>query len=68
MTIRVVHGANEEWSNLSGKSIGTIRKSLQEVFNIPADATAFLNGVKCDDETIVKPGDNLEFFKESTCT
>lgn len=64
--IRVVHGANEQYfDNLEGKTVGTVRKSLREVFNIPGDAEALIAGKSVGDDFILEGGQNLEFVKEA---
>jgi hypothetical protein len=64
--VRVVHGSNEQYfDNLGGKTVGTIRKSLREVFNIPGDAEALISGKKVTDDFILEGGQSLEFVKEA---
>jgi hypothetical protein len=64
--VRVVHGANEQYfDNLSGKTVGTVRKSLREVFNIPGDADALIGGKKVGDDFVLDGGMSLEFVKEA---
>lgn len=64
--IRVSHGANEQYfDGLTGKTVGKIRKSLKEVFNIPSDAAALVDGKEVDAEFILQPNQHLEFYKES---
>jgi len=64
--IRVVNGANEQYfDNLSGKTVGSVRKSLREVFNIPGDASALISGKEVGDDFILEGGMNLEFIKEA---
>lgn len=64
--IRVVNGANEQYfDNLGGKTVGSVRKSLREVFNIPGDASALIGGKEVGDDFILEGGMNLEFIKEA---
>lgn len=64
--IRVVHGSNAQYfDNLEGKTVGTVRKSLREVFNIPGDADALIAGKTVNDDFILESGHNLEFVKEA---
>lgn len=63
--VRVVHGSNEQYfDSLSGKTVGTVRKSLREVFNIPGDADALVSGKQVGDDFILEGGMQLEFVKE----
>ena len=64
--VRVVHGANEGYfDNLEGKTVGSVKKSLREVYNIPGDATALVSGKEVQDDFILEGGMSLEFFKEA---
>ena len=64
--MRVVHGANEQYfDNLEGKTVGSVRKSLRDVFNIPGDASALIGGKEVGDDFILEGGQNLEFTKEA---
>jgi len=64
--VRVVNGANEQYfDNIAGKNVGSVRKSLREVFNIPGDASALVGGKEVQDDFILEGGQNLEFIKES---
>jgi hypothetical protein len=64
--VRVIHGANERYfDHLSGKSVGTVRKSLRDAFNIPGDASALIDGKEVGDDFILQSGQNLEFCKFS---
>lgn len=64
--VRVVHGANEQYfDNLEGKTVGSVKKSLREVFNIPGDASSLIGGKEVQDDFILEGGMNLEFVKEA---
>ena len=63
--IRVVHGANQDYFDLEGKTVGSVRKSLREVFNIPGDAEALISGKAVGDDFVLEGGQSLEFVKEA---
>jgi len=63
--VRVVHGANQEYYDLEGKSVGQVRKSLRDAFNIPGDASALISGKEVGDDFVLEGGMNLEFVKEA---
>lgn len=63
--VRVVHGANQDYFDIEGKTVGAVRKSLREVFNIPSDAEALVSGKAVNDDFILEGGLSLEFVKES---
>lgn len=62
--VRVIHGANERYfDHLTGKTVGSVRKSLRDAFNIPGDASALINGKEVGDDFILASGNSLEFVK-----
>lgn len=62
--VRVIHGPNhDEFFGLVGVSVGSVRLSLADAFNIPDDAAAFVNGGQVGYGDILWPGDFLEFIK-----
>jgi len=63
--VRVVHVANQDYFDLEGKTVGTVRKNLREVFNIPGDAEALISGKAVGDDFILEGGQSLEFVKEA---
>lgn len=63
--VRVVHGVNEGYYSLEGKTVGSVKKSLREVYNIPGDAEALIEGKEVEDDFILEGGMNLEFLKSS---
>lgn len=64
--VRVVHGANEQYfDNLEGKTVGSVKKSLREVFNIPGDAQALVANKVVGDDFILEGSMSLEFVKEA---
>ncbi len=62
---RVVHGANEGYFEIEGKNVGQVRKSLRDVFSIPSDAVALIDGKTVNDDFIMEAGQQLEFNKET---
>ena len=63
--VRVVHGANEQYFDVVGRSVGSVRKSLRDAMSIPSDAEAIVCGKKLSDDFILDSGQNLEFHKEA---
>jgi len=64
--VRVVHGANHSYfDNLIGKTVGSVRKSLRNSFNIPGDAIATVDGKQVGDDHILATSQTLEFSKEA---
>jgi hypothetical protein len=63
---RVIHGANERYFDcLSGKTVGYVRKSLRDTFNIPGDASALIDGKEVGDDFVIQTSQTLEFKKFS---
>ena len=63
MSVRVIHGANEGRYPAEGRTIGQVARSLREVFNVPADALALVNGEEVARDHVLVDGSNLEFVK-----
>ena len=42
--VKVIHGANDGLFNIAGTTVATLRASLTDVFNIPAESLSFVNG------------------------
>ena len=62
-TTKVIYGVNELELDLAGKTIREIWKALEQVFNIPRDAVVTVNGSRAEDDSVVHPGDEIEFQK-----
>src|SRR4051812_1430074 len=58
--VKVIHGANDGEFNVVGSKISTVRASLVDAFNIPADALAFVNGEQVDANYTLVQNDTLE--------
>lgn len=63
--VRVIHGANHEYFDIAGKTVGAVRKSLRNTFNIPGDAVAKIQGKEVGDDYVIASGQNLEFTKDA---
>ena len=59
--VRVVCGPNEQWLDLAGRTIGTVKISLKEVFNINYFSDPLVNGRIADLSDTLSAGDSLEF-------
>ena len=53
--VRVVHGANEQYFDVVGRSVGSVRKSLRDAMSIPSDAEAIVGGKKVSDDLPNQP-------------
>jgi len=62
--VKIVHGANDGEFDLSGHPVASLRTSLVDAFNIPADAIAFVNGRRVTPDYIAQAQDVIEFVRE----
>ena len=62
---RVVYGVNDLELDLAGRRITMVYTVLEQVLNIPRDASVTVNGGRVDDEYVVRPGDEIEFLKSA---
>lgn len=61
--VRVLHGANDKYFPIVGKTVGDARKGLRSTFNLPGDAIAEVDGKQVGDDFILGAGQSLEFSK-----
>ncbi|WP_013627337.1 hypothetical protein [Rubinisphaera brasiliensis] len=61
MPVRIVNGANDGHRPFAGLTIGEIRRRMKDVYNLFPTLIAWVNGNTCDDATILRDGDHLEF-------
>ncbi len=64
MATTIVHGANKGSFRVVGQTVRSVRRALREVFNIPDDASALINGGSVGDDRILADGEHLEFTRE----
>lgn len=64
--VQVIHGANNQtFENLANSTVGDVRDTLAEVFNIPVDAQALVNGENVGNNYRLRANDTLEFIKQA---
>jgi hypothetical protein len=63
MSVRVVHGANDGHFSAGGQTVGRVAHVLRDVFNVPADASALVNGKDVRRNHMLADGDTLEFVR-----
>ena len=64
-SVTVQYGASVEDLNVGGSSVGTVRSSLADAFNIPKDAVPFVNGEQVDENYVLQANQVLEFVKQA---
>jgi hypothetical protein len=60
---KVIHGANDGEFAIAGASIGSVRASLVDAFNIPIQALAFVAGIRVDSGYRIRGGEVVEFCR-----
>jgi len=64
--VTVIHGANnQKFDNLAGSTVQDIRDTLRDVFNIPQDAQALVNGENVGPNYRLRAEDTLEFIRQA---
>lgn len=63
MSVRVIHGANDVCYEVSGETVGRMRRALRDTHNIPDDARATVGESPVSDEHILVDGDHLHFAR-----
>jgi len=61
--VHVIHGVYSHSLPLAGMTVADVRSDLQERMNVPADATAVIDGEEASDQTILHEGQMLNFVK-----
>lgn len=60
--VKVVHGANDGEFEVAGETVGVVRASLVNAFNLTGEAVAFANGRRVPNDYELQQGDVLEFI------
>jgi excisionase family DNA binding protein len=60
--VKVIHGANDGVFMVAGITVGRVRASLKDAFNIPAGAAARRNRLPVTAHAFLRAGDVLEFI------
>lgn len=53
----------QEPGQFAGKTIAEVRAMRKDLWNIPADASAYVGREKVTDSYIIQPGDQVDFSK-----
>ena len=61
-SVKIIHGANDAIFNVVGASVASVRASLVDAFNLPANAIAFVNGELVFPDYQLQVNDTLEFI------
>jgi hypothetical protein len=62
--VAVTYGAHtQSFNNLAGTTVGQVKKSLKDAFNMPEDVEAIVEGKQVNDDFVLEHGNSLEFYK-----
>lgn len=60
----VRYGVYGQPGNYAGKTIAQVREEVGKLWGIPADAAAYKGKEKLSDDTVIQPGDQIEFHRK----
>jgi hypothetical protein len=63
--INIRYGVYNQPANLAGKSVSEIREQYSKIWNIPNDAVAMVGRERLDENAVIQPGQNVEFFRRA---
>jgi hypothetical protein len=63
--VKVIHGTADGMYPLANHTVAAVRNTFSQTHNIPADAVAFVNGVKVGDSFLITENSTLEFIKQA---
>ena len=65
--VQVIYGASDGMHPVAGHNVSTVRQTLAEAYNIPADADAYLRGsnTPLEADYVLRPGESVQFVKQA---
>jgi len=65
--VQVIYGASDGMHPVAGHNVATVRQTLAEAYNIPADADAYLRGsnTPLEADYVLRPGESVQFVKQA---
>lgn len=63
--INIRYGVYNQPANLAGKSVAEIREQYGKMWSIPSDAVAMVGRERLDENAVIQPGQNVEFFRRA---
>lgn len=63
--VKCIHGANDDTFAVAGQKVSTVRASLVDAFNIPADALTFVDGEQVDGNYILQENQVIEWVRQA---
>ena len=59
------YGVYNQPSNIAGKTVREVRSQFSKIWGIPADAVAYCGKDKMDEDSVISPGQNIEFHRRA---
>lgn len=63
--VQVIHGIYDSSFDIAGKTVAYAREQLGEMYNIPKDAQALIDGNPVAEDTLLPQDSTLEFIKNA---
>jgi hypothetical protein len=63
--INIRYGVYNQPANLAGKTVSEVRDQYSKIWNIPTDAVAMVGRERLDENAVIQPGQNVEFFRRA---
>lgn len=59
------YGVYNQPSNIAGKTVKEVRDQFSKIWGIPNDAVAYCGKDKMDENSVIQPGQNVEFHRRA---
>ena len=59
------YGVYNQPSNIAGKTVKEVRDQFSKVWGIPNDAIAYIGKDRLNEDTVIEPGQNIEFHRRA---
>jgi len=59
------YGVYNQPSNIAGKTVAEVRSQFSKIWGIPNDAVAYCGKDKMDENSVIQPGQNIEFHRRA---
>lgn len=61
----IKYGVYAQPGNWAGKTVGDVRNQFSKLWNIPADAAAYVGKDRLEDNQVIQPGQAVEFHRRA---
>ena len=59
------YGVYNQPSNVAGKTVKEVRDQFSKIWGIPNDAVAYCGKEKLNEDSVIQPGQNVEFHRRA---